>query len=301
MGWNDQIIKEFRENNGRVGGMFEGTPLVVITTAGVRTGKPHTTPVVYYADGERYLVFGSNNGRPTHPDWYHNILGIGQVTMEIGSEEGHVRPLSACAVVLEGEERDRYWELQCARDPAFRAYEEKSARVIPVVALYPLDLSKDPARNRMIGEQLIVHHQELRAELARVRAAIDAVRAGGTAASTTAEEQGAAPELAEQLRKHCLTFCWDMQMHHTREQGSFTAFERQYPHLAPVLRRLRAEHVVVEQALAAFEELLGRGMSGTPAEVGQVQAELDRVVADLEEHFAYEEERLIPALNGVVG
>ncbi|WP_344336472.1 nitroreductase family deazaflavin-dependent oxidoreductase, partial [Kitasatospora putterlickiae] len=171
MGWNERIIKEFRENNGKVGGAFEGTPMVVLTTAGRRTGRPHTNPVVYLPDGARYLVFASNAGGPEHPDWFHNLVASPQVTMEIGTEEGRVKPFATRAVVLEGEERDRLYERQSTLRPAFREYQEKTTRVIPVVALYPLDLSADTERNKMIGHQLIVHHAELRAELAEVRAA----------------------------------------------------------------------------------------------------------------------------------
>ncbi|MEY9840935.1 nitroreductase/quinone reductase family protein [Streptacidiphilus sp. EB103A] len=289
MGWNEQIIREFRENNGRVGGMFEGVPLVLITTAGARTGRPHTTPVVCLRDSDRVVVFGSNMGKDQHPDWYHNILGTAQVTMETGTAEGRVKSFSTRAVVLEGEERDQLWEQQCSLDPAFRAYQEKTARQIPVIALHPLDLSADPSRNRLIGEQLLAHHRDLRAELARLRAAIDPAKA----------TPGPEPAAAAQLRAHCLAFCYGLQLHHTREDGAFTEFERVYPHLAPVITRLRAEHVVVEQGLKEFEDLLsGAGAAG---EVESVRVELERVVAGLEQHFAYEEEQLLPALHGDVG
>ncbi|TDU02647.1 deazaflavin-dependent oxidoreductase (nitroreductase family) [Streptomyces sp. 846.5] len=289
MGWNEQIIREFRENNGRVGGMFEGVPLVLITTAGARSGRPHTTPVVCLRDSGRVVVFGSNMGKDRHPDWYRNILGTAQVTMETGTAEGRVKSFSTRAVVLEGEERDRLWEQQCSLDPAFRAYQEKTARQIPVIALHPLDLSADPSRNRLIGEQLLAHHRDLRAELARLRAAIDPAKA-------TPEAE---PEAAAQLRAHCLAFCFGLQLHHTREDGAFTEFERVYPHLAPAITRLRAEHAVVEQGLKEFKALLsGAGAAG---ESDSVRAELERVVAGLEQHFAYEEEQLLPALRGDVG
>ncbi|MFE7560263.1 nitroreductase/quinone reductase family protein [Kitasatospora sp. NPDC057500] len=286
MSGNERVIKEFRENNGKVGGVFEGVPLVLLTTAGRRTGRPHTTPVVRLRDGVRHLVFASNGGGPKHPEWYHNLLASPQVTMETGTDEGHVKPFATRAVVLEGEERDRLYERQCLVNPAFRDYRERTDRVIPVVALHPLDLAADSERNRMIGRQLVVHHDELRAELAEVRAAVAAARAGAAAPRPT-------PGLTRQLHRRCLTFCYGLQLHHTREDGSFTAFEQHFPHLAPVITRLREEHKAVEEALARLEQVL----QASDEDLAGVGAELDRVLDGLEEHFAYEEAHLLPALG----
>lgn len=277
---NAEVIEEFRAQGGRVGGWFAGAPLVLLTTAGRRTGRPHTTPAIYRRDGNRYLVFGSNAGAPEHPQWYRNMLVDPQVTMEIGSPEGDVRAYAVRAVPLEGAERDRYWEQQCAADPGFRAYEERTERSIPVVALVPLDLSL-PEWNRAVGEHLLRHHADLRADLARVRAEL---------AGTPSD----APGLPEQLRAHCLSYCYGLQMHHTRENGAFTAVEERYPHLAPALDRLRAEHRVVERGLAELQALLD---GGHPHNAAEVRGKVDRVVAELEGHFAYEEEHLLPALG----
>ena len=277
MAGNADVIEEFRANGGQVGGWLAGAPLVLLTTAGRRTGRPHTTPAVYRRDGDRYLVFASNAGGPEHPSWYRNILASPQVTLEVAGADGTVRMLATLAVPLEGAERDKYWEQQCAIDPAFRAYEEQTERVIPVVALIPLELSA-PERRRAVGEQLLRHHADLRAQLERVRDGL-----GDTA------------DIGEQLRARCLTYCYGLQLHHTRENGAFTSLEAQFPGLAPVVERLRAEHRVVERGLAELEALLQPGRSRDAAEV---RAEVDRVVTGLEEHFAYEEEHLLPALRG---
>jgi deazaflavin-dependent oxidoreductase (nitroreductase family) len=289
MNWNARVIKEFRDNNGRVGGMFEGAPIVLVTTQGRRTGKPHTNPVIYLRDGDRWLIFGSNLGRPRHPDWFHNMQAYPQVVMEAGTDEGRVKPFSTRAEVLQGEERDRLFAKQCTIDPTFREYQEKTTRIIPVVALHPLDLSANPERNRMIGELLIQHHNDLRAALDRVRAELDG-QSTGTPAATGAE-------LAEQLRQHCLSYCYGLQLHHIREDGSFTAFEQRFPELLPAIARLREEHLVVERELERFEALLEEAAPAGPAALEKVRAELDAVVAGLEEHFAYEEQHLLPALN----
>ena len=86
-------------------------------------------------------------------------------------------------------------------------------------------------------------------------------------------------------------------MHHTREDGSFTAFEEHFPELRPALSRLREEHHAVERALAAFEELVGQGLSGDKSDAERLRAAIEGTVAGLEAHFAYEEEHLLPALN----
>jgi deazaflavin-dependent oxidoreductase (nitroreductase family) len=291
---NQRIIDEFRANGGSVGGMFEGAPLVLVTTAGRKTGQPRTNPVGYLRDGKRYLIFGSNLGRPSHPGWYHNLLASPQVTMEIGTGDGHVKPLATRAVVLDGAERDRLYQRQCTISPAFREYQEKTTRTIPVVALYPLDLSESPERSRMLGEQLIAHHNTLRAELARIRAQIGAVPSG------TPEPKAAGrptANLADQLRQHCLSYCYGLQLHHIREDGSFSALEQHFPYLTPAINRLRSEHRLVAKALAGLEALLTRGMPADLSDAEKLRTQLDRVVSGLEEHFTYEEEHLLLALN----
>jgi deazaflavin-dependent oxidoreductase (nitroreductase family) len=292
MSWNERIIKEFRENGGKVGGMFEGAPMVLLTTEGRKTVKPHTTPAVYYKDGARYLVFASNLGRPKSPDWYENILANPQVTMEIGAENGSIKKLATRGIPLAGEERDRFYELQSSLRPAFREYQAKTTRTIPVVALNPLDLSQDSARNRMVGEQLVLHHNQLRARLAGIREEI-----AGDLGETPAGIGGSPADLLTQLRQHCLRFCYGLQMHHIREDGSFTAFEEQFPDLIPAIAKLRAEHAVMEKGLASLEALLDELASAGQEDIAWVRAEVERVVNGLEEHFAYEEENLLPAVN----
>lgn len=141
--FNRLIIEEFRAHGGRVGGMFEGAPLVLLTTLGARTGKRRTTPAAYARDGERLLVFASNAGGPAHPAWYFNLLADNRVTVEIGTEEGTVHTFAARAEPLRGEERDHQYSLQAARDPGFAAYQAGTDRTIPVIALTP-----DPAAVR---------------------------------------------------------------------------------------------------------------------------------------------------------
>ena len=128
--WNKPIIEEFRANGGKVGGRWEGRDLLLLTTTGRRSGRSHTTPVAYAREGDRLLVFGSKGGAPKHPDWYRNLLADPHVRVEVGTER-----FDAVATPLVGEERDRAFAAQVERSPAFGDYQEKTDRVIPVIAL----------------------------------------------------------------------------------------------------------------------------------------------------------------------
>jgi deazaflavin-dependent oxidoreductase (nitroreductase family) len=128
--WNTQIIREFRENNGNVGGNFEGAPMVLLNTTGAKTGKSRTNPLVALVDDDRVFIFASKAGAPTNPDWYHNIIANPRVTVEQGTER-----YEAEASVLQGAERDRLFEIQKERMPGFADYEAGTDRVIPVIEL----------------------------------------------------------------------------------------------------------------------------------------------------------------------
>lgn len=128
--YNAQIIEEFRSNAGRLGGTWEGRDLLLLTTTGRKTARKHTTPIVFTRDSERLLVYASKAGAPTHPDWYLNLVADPHVVVEVGPDR-----YDAIATPLEGEERDREFAAQAARNPVFGDYAEKTSRVIPVVAL----------------------------------------------------------------------------------------------------------------------------------------------------------------------
>ncbi len=129
-GRNRAIIEEFRANAGKVGGYWEGRDLVLLTTTGRRSGRPHTTPVAFTRDGDRLLVYASKGGAPKNPDWYLNLVADPHVVVEVADER-----YDAVATPLEGEERDREFAAQVQRNPAFGEYQAKTSRVIPVIAL----------------------------------------------------------------------------------------------------------------------------------------------------------------------
>ena len=128
--FNHNLIDEFRANGGKVVGAFEGTPLLLLTTTGAKSGRKHTTPLVYRPDGDRVAVFGSKGGAPSHPAWYLNLVANPGVTVELPGDTFEAR-----AVVVEGAERDRIFSAQKQAMPAFAEYESKTDRQIPVILL----------------------------------------------------------------------------------------------------------------------------------------------------------------------
>jgi deazaflavin-dependent oxidoreductase (nitroreductase family) len=129
--WNDNIIKEFRENEGRVGGPFAGRPLVLLHHRGAKSGVERVSPLATQRiDDDTWAVFGSKGGAPTHPAWYYNVQAHPDVEIEFGTETIPVR-----ARVAQGEEHDRIWNKQKQLMPGFADYEKKTSRVIPVVVL----------------------------------------------------------------------------------------------------------------------------------------------------------------------
>jgi deazaflavin-dependent oxidoreductase (nitroreductase family) len=133
--WNQQIIAEFRANEGKVGGSFAGAPMVLVHHRGRKSGKEYVSPLVYLAKeggGDSIYIFASKAGAPAHPDWYHNLVAAGETTIEVGG-----RQLTVTIRELQGEERTRVFAEQVRRMPGFGDYERKAAgtRTIPVLEL----------------------------------------------------------------------------------------------------------------------------------------------------------------------
>jgi deazaflavin-dependent oxidoreductase (nitroreductase family) len=132
---NAKIIEEFRANEGRVGGPFEGAPMTLVHHRGRKTGRDLVNPMMYLRDDEDadvIYVFASKGGAPTHPDWYSNLVAAGVAEVEVGTETYPVT-----VTELAGEQRDRVYAEQARRYPGFAEYEQKTAglRTIPVLAL----------------------------------------------------------------------------------------------------------------------------------------------------------------------
>ncbi len=128
--FNAGVIDEFRANGGRVGGQFEGAPLLLLTSIGAKSGAARTTPLMYLADGERIVIFASKAGAPSNPAWYHNLVANRSATVEVGGDVFDVD-----VSVAEGEERERLYNQQAELTPQFADYAQKTTRRIPVVVL----------------------------------------------------------------------------------------------------------------------------------------------------------------------
>ncbi|MEZ5383054.1 MAG: nitroreductase family deazaflavin-dependent oxidoreductase [Microthrixaceae bacterium] len=137
--FNEKIIDEFRANDGRVGGPFEGAPVLLLHSTGARSGVERVNPMMYQAlDGGAAAVFASNAGADSHPAWYHNVVANPDVSAEVGATTRHYR-----ARVATPDERDPIWAKQKRDYPGFAEYEAATARVIPVVLLEPAP-GRDP-------------------------------------------------------------------------------------------------------------------------------------------------------------
>jgi deazaflavin-dependent oxidoreductase (nitroreductase family) len=133
--WNAQTIAEFRANGGRVGGPFEGAPIVLVHHSGRKSGREYVTPMMYFpheGDDNAIYVFASKGGAPSNPDWYYNLIAAGNGTIERGTETYRVAVRE-----ITGNERDRIYDEQARRHPGFAEYTQKTAgiRTIPVLEL----------------------------------------------------------------------------------------------------------------------------------------------------------------------
>ncbi|GAB3960983.1 hypothetical protein GCM10029978_011990 [Actinoallomurus acanthiterrae] len=266
--FNQQVIEEFRANHGRVGGMFEGARLILLTTTGARSGRPHTTPVGFLPDPGGLLVIASAGGADRHPAWYHNLVANPRVTVETGPFT-----LEADAVVLEGAEREEIWARAVESDPGWAEYQRKTARVIPVVALHPVRMSYADLPE---GDFLTVVHDAFRRDLRLIR-------------DEVAQGRG----LGAQLRVNCLTFCGGMRHHHQNEDSDLFPYLRgRHPELAPVLDHLHEQHRILAGLLNDLQETV---VSGT----GDLAATVDRLVTEIEAHLDGEEAQLVPVLNAL--
>jgi len=127
---NQSVIKEFRANQGKVGGPMEGMPVLLLTMTGAKTGRTLVRPLCYSRDGDRIVIIASYGGAPGNPPWYHNLVANPDVTVEVGTEKYPAR-----AQQVYGVERDRLFEAQAKLMPFFTDYQSKTRRQIPVLTL----------------------------------------------------------------------------------------------------------------------------------------------------------------------
>ena len=128
---NQKIIEEFRANEGRAGGFFEGAHMILVHHIGAKTGTVRVAPLVYFPQDDGSLaIIASKGGAPTNPDWYHNLKANPKFDVEVGTETFQV-----LAEEVSGPERDEIWARVVAERPGFGDYERKTTRTIPVLRL----------------------------------------------------------------------------------------------------------------------------------------------------------------------
>ncbi|MFJ3938145.1 nitroreductase/quinone reductase family protein [Streptomyces parvus] len=287
--FQQSVITEFRANAGKVGGPFEGTDLLLLTTTGARSGKPHTTPLGHVRDGRRLLVVASNLGAPVHPDWYRNLLAHPTVRVELGDEE-----FESLAVPAEGARRDELFARVVAEAPGYAEYQDATDRVLPVVVLELPDPDAVAPPVTSLADKLVEVHTWLRGQL---RHAHDETEAHFAERAGRGPGEPPAPGLGLQIRQRCLAFCQALEFHHTAEDGHmFPTMEGYHPHLRDVFDRLREEHRSIGALQSALADLLA---DAAIAEPDRFRAELARMTEELTAHLDYEEEHILPLLAEV--
>ncbi|WP_328561964.1 nitroreductase/quinone reductase family protein [Streptomyces coelicoflavus] len=286
--FHQSVIDEFRANEGKVGGPFEGGDLLLLTTTGARSGASRTTPLGYVRHGDSLLVVGSNLGGPRHPGWYHNLLVRPVVRVEVGTSS-----FEALAVPAEGQRREELFAHVVRAVPGYGDYQAGTSRPLPVVVLEraePEEWEGRPREVRTLADKLLEVHTWLRGQVRQVRAETEAHFAAPGAA-------GAVPGLGVQIRQRCLAFCQALEFHHVSEDGHlFPGIARHHPHLTDVFDRLADEHRTVARIQGELAALLD-GLAIADPE--RFRAELDEMSAQLNAHLDYEEEVLLPLLADV--
>ncbi|GAA1558147.1 MULTISPECIES: nitroreductase/quinone reductase family protein [Streptomyces] len=289
--FNQWVIDEFRANGGKVGGPFEGSDLLLLTTTGARTGRQHTTPLGRIPHEEGLLVVGSNLGADRHPAWYHNLLAHPLVRVETAAEE-----YEAVAVPAEGAHRERLFAYVAAAEPGYADYQDRTSRTLPVVVLQRSDPApgEGPSEVRTLADKLLEVHVWLRGQLRHVHAETEALFAARAQAARQGAAPPAAPGLGLQIRQHCLAFCQALEFHHKGEDAHvFPALAAAHPHLEDAFARLAAEHRTVARIQQELGLLLADAATADP---DRFRGELARLSVELTAHLDYEEQQVLPLL-----
>ena len=130
--FNNSVADEFRANDGKVGGQFEGANLLLLTTTGAKSGEPRVSPLAFFRTDGKLLIVGSFAGSDVNPAWVHNLRANPAARVEIGNDSSDVT-----ARELPSDERDELFAQITAAAPGFAEYQAKTTRVIPVFELQP--------------------------------------------------------------------------------------------------------------------------------------------------------------------
>jgi deazaflavin-dependent oxidoreductase (nitroreductase family) len=284
-----RLITEFRENEGRLGGMFEGWALILLTTTGAKTGLRRTSLLGRLEIDGKLVVVASAMGAPANPAWYHNIRRNPLVTIETGTQT-----YEALAAIPPGDERDALFARVVDEAPGFADHQAKTSRELPVVVLHRVTPEPGAGRVKGMGDWIVEVHDWLRNELNELRRQVDSV-IDGSAASAVIERPPR--DLGQALQEHCLSFCEALKRHHTGEDTvAFPMLAKKFPALAPALAKLGEEHAVVGRLQEELQQLIEGYVPGESDPV-KLRDDLEFLASALEAHYDYEEETIVDALN----
>ena len=128
--FNKNIVDEFRANNGKVGGQFEGANLLLLTSTGAKSGQPRLAPLAYFTIDGKMIIIGSKAGADTNPDWVHNLRANPRAHIEVGTDAYDVSSRE-----LPKAERDENFDKVVAAAPGFGEYQSNTSRIIPLFEL----------------------------------------------------------------------------------------------------------------------------------------------------------------------
>ncbi len=130
--FGEEHVHRYRETGGEVGYLWNGVPILLLTTTGRRSGQPRTTPLIFGRDGDDYLVIASKGGAPEHPQWYRNLTADPEVELQVKDSVFRARARTAAP-----QEKSRLWDIMTDLWPNYDVYTTRTDRVIPLVVLTP--------------------------------------------------------------------------------------------------------------------------------------------------------------------
>ena len=128
----DEHVRVYRETDGETGSLWNGVPILLLTTTGRRTGTPRTSALIYARDADDYLLIASTGGAPRHPSWYLNLTAHPDVEIQVKGEH-----LPAVARTATPDEKPRLWKIMTDPWPNYDIYQRRTNRVIPLVVVTP--------------------------------------------------------------------------------------------------------------------------------------------------------------------
>ena len=126
----EKHVRAYRETNGERGYMWNGVPILLLTSTGRKSGEPRTIPIIFTAYQDSVVIIASKGGSPEHPKWYLNVQDNPNVTVQIKAEV-----FKAVARTAHSPERELIWAQAVKIWPNFDVYQSRTTRLIPVVVI----------------------------------------------------------------------------------------------------------------------------------------------------------------------